>query len=87
MYVCHNGCDIDSMIVCGGSIPYFNHECELEGNIYFFADLDGKYTEDQFTQTPFGLTSEDWISMHSHADGGCCSEPQCPVCLDYLEVS
>ncbi len=87
-YRCPKGCDIDRAAVCGGDLPFHNHGLttdEAMGNIYFYASLGLEYTTEQITDTPFPLSRQDWSDMYAHADGGCCSEPQCPQCWAYLE--
>lgn len=87
---CINGCEFDRLVICGGDMPWHDHEIFLTGgtppsNIYFLADLDNNNLKELHSSLPFDLTNEDWQNMHDHADGGCCNEPQCPVCLEHLE--
>jgi len=91
-FVCPAGCEITQGLVCGGSDPYHNHPGEhteretAYPNVYFLMDLaTGENTRELESHLPFELTDEDWQEMHEHADGGCCAEPQCPECLEYLD--
>lgn len=91
IWSCPNGCNPDRVLVCGGATPWFNHGNEDPDmpNIYFFGEMpedrsEYTYTKEAFTPTPFELTPEDWWEMHDHADGGCCSEPQCAECLEFM---
>ena len=81
---CPNGCEIKEGLVCGGPTPQ-GHD-DADGNIYFYMGLETEdFTKKVWTVLPFELTDEDWDYLHGHAAGGCCSEPQCPECLEYLE--
>ena len=81
LWECPKHCAIDYAIVCGG---------ELEpggGNVYFLMDLTGEYSRVLWSGNGSvdSPTDEQWDLLYEHADGGCCSEPQCPECLEYLE--
>jgi hypothetical protein len=85
---CPNGCRIRRGVVCGGDVPFHNHGAAgvAPPNVYFLMSLPaGRYTRECVTPLPFDLTEEDWQALYDHADGGCAAEPQCPVCLAYLE--
>lgn len=91
---CINGCEVTKLVICGGDFPWWDHmpdkfEDNAPSNIYFLADLDNNNLKELHQPSngilPFELTDEDWQNMHDHADGGCCNEPQCPVCLEHLE--
>ena len=90
---CPNGHENEHGLVCGGSDPHHTHWIGAEPlepgtapNIYFLMDLDtGQYVREVQSDLPFCLTHEDWQMMEDHADGGCCSEPQCFTCGEYLE--
>lgn len=94
-YACPNGHEITQGVVCGGDGPHYNHwagdepiEEATAPNVYFMMDLKtGKMTKELVSDLPFALTDQDWKEMHEHCKGGCCSEPQCPVCSEYLEVA
>lgn len=85
---CPNGCEITEGVVCGGGTPHFNHgntDPDVP-NVYFYMDLaSGELTRKLFSKLDFELTEQDWADMHDHAEGGCCDEGQCPVCLEYLK--
>lgn len=92
---CANGCDSEMVVICGGADPWFLHgateeEALRSGNIYFYARLhddraDFDYVREPNMEVPFTLTDDDWAAMESHADGGCCSEPQCAECLELMD--
>ncbi len=67
---CPNGCEINHVLVCGGDLG--NPD---DPNQYFQMKLDGTYTN-VFSDGSLGVPEE----CHEHADGGCCTEPTCPVC-------
>jgi len=85
MWVCPNGCDIDKGLVCGGDGPYRRRGISPPGNIYFYMDLETEEYLHEAEFYEFPLDDEDWEQMFDHADGGCCGEPQCPECFEYLE--
>lgn len=87
MFKCPNGHEITQAVVCGGDTPWHNHSEEGEmGNVYFLVGLaSGESLRQAVMELPFDLTNQDWAEMESHADGGCCAEPQCPDCLEFLE--
>ncbi|QST02592.1 hypothetical protein IMZ31_24385 (plasmid) [Pontibacillus sp. ALD_SL1] len=69
MLACPYNHEISHVLVCGG-------ESETEGgNVYFQMTVKGDYT-DRLADGSVGVTEE----MENHADGGCCTEPICPVC-------
>ncbi len=86
---CPNDHCITRAVICGGDIPYINHgnNSSQASNVYFYMELNGEqeFTREVYSDIPFELTDEDWKDMHDHAAGGCCGEPQCPICLEYLE--
>lgn len=89
---CPNGHDNEHGLVCGGDGPHYNHWAGAEPiepgtapNIYFLMNLEtGEYVREVQSDLPFCLEHEDWQEMEDHADGGCCSEPQCFTCQEYL---
>jgi hypothetical protein len=86
--ICPNGHELTEGIVCGGSTPYGNHGFEglNEPNVYFYMELEtGHFQKQVFSELPFELDEKDWAEMFNHASGGCVSEPQCPICLEYLD--
>lgn len=88
MFKCEKHPEVTEGIVCGGSCPHYNHgDCATDpGNIYFYMNLKtGEYVRRIYGEVPFDLTEKDWQDMFSHADGGCCGESQCPICLEYME--
>jgi hypothetical protein len=89
MWKCPNGCEIQYGIVCGGETPWYNHGYGPRdaSNIYFLMELETNTFVRSLvsTEIPFDLTESDWCGMDMHADAGCCDEPQCPVCKEYLE--
>ena len=86
---CPKGCQITQGVVCGGDTPWHNHGEKREaGNVYFLVGLaTSESLRQAVTELPFDLTEQDWTEMESHADGGCCAEPQCPECLEFLELA
>jgi hypothetical protein len=67
---CPDDCEIDHVLVCGGDLG----DAETQ-NKYFQMKLDGAYTNLN-EDGSLGVPTE----CHEHADGGCCTEPICPVC-------
>jgi len=92
-YTCPNGHENEHALVCGGDGPHHRHwdgpEPIEEGtapNVYFLMAIpSGELTREVWSDLPFTLTDEDWEEMHDHAKGGCCSEPQCVTCYEYLD--
>ncbi|WP_240416749.1 hypothetical protein [Paenibacillus periandrae] len=74
-WVCPAGCEIDTVLVCGGDLGR-----EGKPNIYFQMTTKGSYTN-LYQDGSAGVP----VECHEHADGGCCTEPQCPDCLKYCE--
>lgn len=79
---CPNDCDINSGVVCGGSL---DGEDDTP-NIYFFVDLNPlTYTKRVHAGIRRTLSDLEWKLLHAHADGGCCAEVMCPECYEVLE--
>lgn len=74
MWKCPNGCKINTVLVCGGSLS----DDPNAPNKYFQMTTKGKYTN-MFHDGTVGVPQE----CYDHADGGCCEEPQCPECNAY----
>jgi hypothetical protein len=90
-FKCANGHLPERGIVCGGDLPFLRRGDHMgcAPNAYFFVDLQ----TGEFICEPYGfakelvLDDEDWAAMESHAAGGCVAEPQCPDCLEFLELT
>lgn len=72
MYKYPNNHSIDHVLVCGGTTEANDQKDNL-----FQMTLNGEYT-DRLADGTVGVTEE----MKEHADGGCSSEPICPICFE-----